>query len=109
MQTQKSHMAFLRTPTKCATMGRGQISDRIILQMSNKIDFKGRLAHPPGKLFMTDASQQPKDRDSVLEHKVKGQGPDLHMYSKMKIIQLDRSVIELNTKGCASRGKPSQS
>ena len=90
-------------------MGRGQISDRIILQMSNKIDFKGRLAHPPGKLFMTDASHEPKDRDTVLELKVKGQGPDLHVDPKIKIIQLDRSVIELNTKGCTSRRKPSQS
>lgn len=90
-------------------MGRGQISDGIIPQMSNKIDFRGRLAHPPGKLFMTDASHQPKGRDSVLEPVVKGQGPDLHVYSKIKIIQLDRSVIELNTTGCTNRGKPSQS
>lgn len=88
LPTQKHHLAFLRTPAKCTAVGRGQISDGLILQMSNKTDVKGRLlGHRPGKLCVAEASPQPKDGESVLQPKVKGQGPVSNMHSKIKTIQ----------------------
>lgn len=60
---------------------------------------KQTVAHTLEKQFTVDAFHQSKGRGPVLEPKVTGQGPILHMHSKVKTIQSVGVWLHLISRG----------